>query len=56
MYTTTETEGTVVLCAIIFDPPSGGAPRPFVLSVTTADGTAGMDVIILDNVSIAESE
>ena len=34
----------VELSVIIFDPPSGGAPRPFTLSFTTEDGTAGVFV------------
>ena len=32
----------VELSVVIFDPPSGGAPRPFTLSINTEDGTAGM--------------
>ena len=31
----------VELSVIILDPPSGGAPRPFTLSVNTEDGSAG---------------
>ena len=49
VYTTTETQGSVVLCAIVFDPPFG-APRPFNLTATTQDGTASMHGITLDNV------
>ena len=41
MYTTSETEGSVELCAVILEPLSGEAPRPFELSATTTDGTAG---------------
>ena len=41
-YTTTETMGSVTLCAIIYNPPSGVAPRPFTISATTQDGTASM--------------
>ena len=37
-----EGEGMVELSVIIFDPPSGGAPRPFTLSINTEDGTAGI--------------
>ena len=32
----------VELSVVIFDPPSGGAPRPFTLSINTEDGTAGI--------------
>ena len=39
-YTTTEAMGSVTLCAIIYNPPSGVAPRPFTISATTQDGTA----------------
>ena len=42
VYTTSEGEGMVELSVIIFDPPSGGAPRPFTLSINTEDGTAGI--------------
>ena len=41
VYTTSEGQGMVELSVIIFNPPSGGAPRPFTLSVNTEDGTAG---------------
>ena len=39
-YTTSESEGTVELSVVVTDPSMGGAPRPFSLSVYTADGTA----------------
>ena len=39
-YTVTE-RGSVELCAIIFEPETGVAPRPFQLTVSTDDGTAG---------------
>ena len=42
VYTTTEGEGIVELSVVIFDPPSGGAPQPFTLSINTEDGTAGI--------------
>ena len=42
VYTTSEGEGFVRLCAIIYSPDSGVAPRPFTISYTTADDTAGM--------------
>ena len=42
VYTTSEGEDMVELSVIIFDPPSGGAPRPFTLSINTEDGTAGI--------------
>ena len=41
VYTTDEGQGVVELCAIIYDPPSGGAPRPFFIFASTMDGTAG---------------
>ena len=41
MYTTTEGDGQVELCVVIFEPTSGGAPREFTLTITTEDGTAG---------------
>ena len=40
VYTTSEGEEEVELCAIVHDPPSGGAPRPFVISSTTRNGSA----------------
>ena len=39
-YTTTETEGFVELCAVIFQPASGEAPRLFELTVNTENGSA----------------
>ena len=44
-YTTSETMGYVELCAIVTSHP-GGSPRPFVISATTADGSASMHVIL----------
>ena len=49
VYTTSEGQGMVELSVIVFDPQpdgtlpplSGGAPRPFTLSVNTEDNTAG---------------
>ena len=38
-YTTSETIGFVELCAVVTSHP-GGTPRPFVISATTADGSA----------------
>ena len=49
MYVTSESEGYVVLNIRIFEPTSGGAPRPFTLSVSTQEGTAG---ISLDTIQI----
>ena len=40
VYTTTETQASVTLCAIVTSHP-GGAPRTFTISATTRDGTAG---------------
>ena len=42
VYTTSESEGYVDLNIFVFNHPVDGAPRPFTLSVTTSDGTAGM--------------
>ena len=41
-YTTNEEQGYVVLNITIFDPPAGGSPRLFTLTVNTQDGTASM--------------
>jgi len=40
VYTTTETQGTVELCAFVIS-HSGGAPEAFNITATTRDGTAG---------------
>ena len=42
LYTTSEGEGMVELNIFVFSHPVTGTPRPFTLSVTTQDGTAGM--------------
>ena len=41
VYNTTEGDTFVELCAIIYEPISGVAPRPFVISYATSDDTAG---------------
>ena len=41
VYTTPEGARQVELCAVVTDPPTGGAPREFFLLATTEDGTAG---------------
>ena len=41
MYTATESQSEVELSIIITDPPTGGAPRPFTLSLSTGDNIAG---------------
>ena len=41
VYTTPEGEMFVELCAIIYEPDTGVAPQPFVISYATADDTAG---------------
>ena len=46
-YTTSEGEGRVVLNITVFSHPVRGTPRPFTLSVTTTDGSAGMFVVLL---------
>ena len=43
VYTTSEGEGMVELNIFVFIHPVAGAPRPFSLSVTTQDGTAGVN-------------
>ena len=40
LYSTAEGDISVVLCAMIYEPILGVAPRPFVLSYSTEDGTA----------------
>ena len=45
-YVTSEGQGAVDLSIFIFTPPTGGAPRPFTLSVSTEDGTASKYNII----------
>ena len=40
VYTTDETAGMVQICAIIYEPMTGGAPRDFVVLSTTRDGSA----------------
>ena len=44
VYTTPESQRFVTLCAIIYSSSSGVAPRPFAISYTTADDTAGIHV------------
>ena len=41
-YISSEGQGTVELRIVIFDPPTGGAPRPFTLVINTLDGRASM--------------
>ena len=41
-YQTSESMGSVILSVAVFNPPSGGAQRPFTLSVSIRDGTAGI--------------
>ena len=41
LYTTSEGEGMVELNIFVFSHPVTGTPRPFTLSVSTIDGTAG---------------
>ena len=45
IYTTSEGQGMVELSVIISNPPSGGAPRPFNLTVNTENDTAGTCVL-----------
>ena len=44
VYTTDEGQAVVELCAIIYEPPSGVAPRAFFLFASTLDGTAGRSI------------
>ena len=44
VYTTSEGEGMVELNISVFSHPVTGTPRPFTLSVTTHDSTAGIYV------------
>ena len=44
VYTTSEGEGMVKLNIFVLSHPVTGTPRPFTLSVTTQDGTAGIYV------------
>ena len=41
VYTTLEGDTFVELCAIIYEPITGVAPRPFVISYATSDDSAG---------------
>ena len=41
MYTATESQSVIELSIIVTDPPTGGAPRPFTLSLSTGDNIAG---------------
>ena len=41
VYTTDEGQSQVELCAIIFVPDDGGAPRPSSILASTTDDTAG---------------
>ena len=52
LYTTTEGQGFVVLNITIFDPPTGGTPRPFTLVVNTQDGTASMFSLVHINCAL----
>ena len=51
MYATSEDQEIVRLNIVIHKPNSGQAPRPFSLTVTTSDGTAGiyLDCFYCDN-------
>ena len=42
LYTTSEDQGSVEISIIISEPSSGGAPRPFSLSLSTQNNTAGI--------------
>ena len=47
VYTTTEGQRQIQLCAVIYDPAAGGTPRPFFLFASTTDDTAGKHCIFL---------
>ena len=40
VYSMSESAGVVEICAIIYEASTGGAPRDFVVSSTTRDGSA----------------
>ena len=40
-YSTTEGNVSVTICVVIFEPQTGGSPRPFTLSYNTENYTAG---------------
>ena len=40
VYSMSESAGVVEICAIIYEPLTGGAPQDFVVSSTTRDGSA----------------
>ena len=40
LYNASEGQGSLMICAIIYEPDTGGAPRDFTLSSTTFNGTA----------------
>ena len=40
VYSTSESAGVVEICAIIYEPSTGEAPRRFVVSSATRDGSA----------------
>ena len=46
LHTVTETDGVVELCAVIFEPMTGVAPRSFQLSASTQDITAGINHLL----------
>ena len=53
LYSTPEGDLTVLICVIIFEPSSGGgAPRPFNLTYSTEDYTAGKRDTMLYSCSI----
>ena len=45
VYPTPEGAGSVTLCAVVMNFP-GGSPRPFTITATTEDGSAGMYIHI----------
>ena len=45
VYKTAEKQQMVELNITIFEPQSGGSPRPFNVSISTHDGTASMIMI-----------
>ena len=42
MYITSESEGRAELNIFVFSHPVDGTPRPFTLSISTEDGSAGI--------------
>ena len=51
VYTTTESDEILQVCAVVMNVPSG-SPAPFTLSATTEDGEAGNKTCLLQIIII----